>query len=87
MTLIFQIAVGIVVGIILLVAIYIFIAVLIGHIEDNRDWKARQRAFSERFERAEKCGFVYDHNSVTPLEDQLRQWERHYASQAQAKAG
>lgn len=87
MILVLQIGLGIVFGVFLLGIIATVIGRIAGHIADNREWKARQRAFARRYKRAESLGWIYNADKVTPLEDQLQQWEREYAAQAQTEAG
>jgi len=79
--LIFQIGLGIVFGVFLLLVLVIIIGVLVDYVADNRDWKARRRAFAQRYDHAESRGWVYDPDSVAPVEDQLQRWERKYAAQ------
>jgi hypothetical protein len=79
MTLIIEIAFGIVLGVFLLGAI----AKGIAHFEDWREWKSRCRALTRRTEEAEKQGFAYNPDSVVPFEEQLNDWFRYGAKKSE----
>jgi hypothetical protein len=76
MILVIEIAAGIVLGVFLLGAI----AHMGERFSDWRDWKARNRALTRRFDEATRTGFKYDDDSIYTLEEQLFAWEK-----AQAK--
>lgn len=72
MTLVIEIAVGIVLGVFLLGAI----AQMGERFNNWRDSKARNRALTRRSDDAAETGFRYNDNSIYTLEEQLLEWEK-----------
>jgi len=77
--LVIEIAAGIVLAVLLLAAI----AHISERFSDWRDWQARNRALTRRFDDATKTGFRFNNDSIYTLEEQLLEWEKAQAARTQ----